>query len=347
MLTRVSNAMLRNAAAIAVGRSELKSLLPAAFPYVYLAEGQRSGHFEWVEGDFSAEIALDAREGKFVKSDYALASEGAYVRRFDGRPNVRWWGTIGSGLVSDLAALQACTDVCNAAFIPNGTYLAHGWLLDDDCFLEFESTAAVIKSTTAGSTGVIRARGGTSLRNFFISIESGKIDGTNRANGTIALDFMSTTGARVNGMFVTRVGLGVKNGGAGSLGSFKNQFNQVYISDVGVGYRNGTLGNEIKVRDGTVTDCVLGTDDDDNTGNLYDGLAIEGFTNAGHRVSNTGEVSQRIRYISSRLENQPTSGIGIDIKAAAQSTVVIAPQYIGLSTNLADSGSGTSVVADY
>ena len=46
---------------------------------------------------------------------------------------------------------------------------------------------------------------------------------------------------------------------------------------------------------------------------------IETFAASGNRDS--GDASQRVRYVSPRMEN--TGGVGIGIKANAQSTVVM------------------------
>jgi hypothetical protein len=93
--------------------------------------------------------------------------------------------------------------------------------------------------------------------------------------------------------------------------------------------------------------CVIGTDDDDNTCNTYEQVAIEVFSTAGHRVCHTAAVSQRIRCINSRLENVGGVGIGIDIKAAAQGTVVIGEFYTGVATGVQDGSASTDHLAAY
>jgi hypothetical protein len=119
------------------------------------------------------------------------------------------------------------------------------------------------------------------------------------------------------------------------------------MTDVGVGVRCGTLGNSNDFRVGRIGSCVVGTDDNDNTCNTYDSIAIEGFTISGHRVCNSGVTSQRTRYLNSRLENNGGVGIGIDIKAAAESTVISGEFCTGLATNVQDSGSNTDHIAAY
>jgi hypothetical protein len=115
---------------------------------------------------------------------------------------------------------------------------------------------------------------------------------------------------------------------------FYNRATDAIITDVPVGILCGTLGNENVFRGVRIGSCVVGTDDDDNTCNTYDEVAIEVFSSTGHRVCNTGAASQRIRYINSRLENVGGVGIGIDIKAAAQGNVVYGEFFTGVATGL-------------
>jgi hypothetical protein len=145
--------------------------------------------------------------------------------------------------------------------------------------------------------------------------------------------------------FINRCAFGICIGGADSLGAFYNSVREFIITDVTVGIQCGTPGNENNFRVGRIGSCVVGTDDDDNTCNTYDGVAIEGFT-TGHRVSNSGSASQRIRYLNSRLENNGGVGVVIDIKAAAQSTVIMSEFYTGVAA-VQDGGTGTDHIAAY
>lgn len=83
----------------------------SAKPAVYLKLGARSGVFEWRAGDFSAQIALDTRNGVYVKDDGTAANAGAWVRLFDGRfISAEWFGAV-SDLVNDCApVLQSAID---------------------------------------------------------------------------------------------------------------------------------------------------------------------------------------------------------------------------------------------
>ena len=58
-----------------------------------------------------------------------------------------------------------------------------------------------------------------------------------------------------------------------------------------------------------------------NTCNVYDAFSGRDFHSFGEPHVEFWDASQRVRYVSPRMEN--TGGVGIGIKANAQSTVVM------------------------
>jgi hypothetical protein len=332
-------------APVVADRTALKALDTSKYQSVLLTEGGRAGTFVFQSGNYSARIAADTMEGVYIKANDTASSAGAWVRVYTGRANVKWFGAKGDNSAADLPSLQAATDLGVAVFIPNGSYKTNApWLLDDNANLEFESTNAIIRSTSVSA--ILRARGGASTRNFFIKIVGGTLQGTG-TSGPVGIDFLSTSYGLIEGTFINQCGYGIKIGGSGSLGAFYNRATDVIITDITVGILCGTLGNENVFRGVRIGSCVVGTDDDDNTCNTYDEVAIEVFSSTGHRVCNTGAASQRIRYINSRLENVGGVGIGIDIKSAAQGTVVSGEFYTGVATGVQDGGTGTDHLAAY
>lgn len=326
-------------------RTALKALSTTRYAVVFLTEAGREGQFIWRAADYSAQVTADTQEGLYVKATAIAASAGAWVRQFTGMPSVKWFGALGDNSHADLPNLQAATDLCDAVYVPIGTYKTSGpWLLDDYAQLHFESREAVIKSTSASA--ILRARGLTSTRNYQIQLHGGRIEGSGPA-GPVGLDFTSATMCKVFGTWFYQVSEGVRQGGSGSLGAFYNDFFGVDMTDVTIGFNNGTLANSNNAFGGRIGSCVVGTDDNDNTCNSYWGLAIEGFTNSGHRVSNSGATVQRARFISSRLENVGGVGTGIKIAAAAESTVIIGEFATGLATTIDDGGTGTDHLASY
>lgn len=329
-------------------RTALKALDTTKYQSVLLTESGRAGTFVFTSGNYSARVTADTLEGIYIKATDTASSAGAWVRVYSGPANVKWFGAMGDNSAADLTSLQAATDLCDDVYIPDGTYKISGpWLLDDNATLIFQSRSALIKSSEmSSSSAILRARGTSSTRNFYITIKSGMLQGP-VSSGVVGIDFLSTSYGLVEGTFISQCGEGIKIGGSGSLGAFYNRYTDGILTDVTVGVRCGTLGNENVFRGLRIGSCVVGTDDDDNTCNTYDEVAIEVFSSTGHRVCNTGAASQRIRYINSRLENVGGVGIGIDVKAAAQGTVVSGEFYTGVATGVQDGGTGTDRVASY
>lgn len=336
------------AVALCADRTALKAIDTSEHQVAYLMEGDRNGWFRFRSGDFSAFVTADTLEGIYVKATDTASSAGCWVRDFTGWANVRWFGALGNNSAADLAALQAATDLCDAVFIPRGTYKTNGpWLLDDYAALHFESRAAIVECSA--SSAVVRARGYTSTRNFHIEIHSGHLKSTGKS-GAYGIDFLSASMCKVFGTFISYCSYAVQNGGPGSQGAFYNEFHGVDISFVNTGYLNGTLGNSNTAFGGRVVDCTIGTDDDDNSCNTYNTVAIEYVVTSCHRVSNTTDTAQRTRFLSSRMENASDlsgTGTGIDIRSAAQATVIVAEFYTGLNTAISDLGSNTDHLAAY
>lgn len=67
------------------GRTAMKAATGlTAGDVVYLSEGGRSGPFEYLVGDYSAEVAADTLEGVYVKLDAVAATVGVLKRRLNG-----------------------------------------------------------------------------------------------------------------------------------------------------------------------------------------------------------------------------------------------------------------------
>jgi hypothetical protein len=249
--------------------------------------------------------------------------------------SVKDFGATGNGSTDDTSAIQSALDAHAAIYFPDGTYKITAALnLNSYNVLRFESRSAIIQGALAGP--LIQGKAGTTTRTYHAQIFSGQITNTSRATaGGVGIDFKSMSMAKVFGTFITNVETGVKNGGTSAQGAFYNEFHGVDISGVVTGVSNGTLGNDAKFFGGRVNDSTTGTKDNDCSGNLYCGVAVETFATVGHLNSDTASATN-IKYMFSRLENAPTSGLGIDIRAAAQICSYLSPQFVGLTTNISD-----------
>lgn len=261
--------------------------------------------------------------------------------------NVLDFGAVGNGIADDTVAIQAALDSASGArvFFPNGTYkITSALQLNDENVLDFESRLAIIKGNLTGP--LLKGKSATSERRHRIQIFSGQLDNTSRANaGGMGIDMFGVSSTKVFGTIIKNCETGIRCAGQvgpPELGCYYNEFYGVDILTVVTGVSQGTQANDNKFFGGRVNDCTIGTDDNNGSGNGYFGMAIEVFS-VGHRNSNT-TVSQFTRYVGSRLENTPTTGTGISIGATAQDIFICAPQPIGLSTDISDSGLRTNIV---
>lgn len=86
----------------AADRAELAGKDGAATGRMFLAEAGREGSFVFDPSNLSAVVAADPGQGLYVApvSDPTGAS-GAWVRKFDGAVNVKWFGAKGDGITDD------------------------------------------------------------------------------------------------------------------------------------------------------------------------------------------------------------------------------------------------------
>lgn len=322
--------------------AELKAITnPTDRPRVGLLEAGREGEFIWKTGDYTSRIAADTYNGFYIKLDTIAATVGAYVRTFSNRANLKWWGLASDGTGDQRLRFQSAMDLAGSLFIPDGTYKCDNTLyMKDYAFLQFESRRSILKPNH--NNAALRGFNYATERRFFITIQDGKIEGTGPAGTFVGADFDNVTYGTVRDTWINNCNVGARNGGTGQS-SYYNTFDNVTISTVTAGYRNGTLGNDNKIIAGSVKDMVIGAEDDDNSGNVYMGVAVETFTGAAFRVSNSGAVADKIRIRDCRIENPSTSGIyasavGIRFNSASQNCRARDNQIIVVATGYSDSG---------
>ncbi len=77
----------------------------------YLTEAGREGVFVFNSADLSAKVTADPQQGIYVApASAATGVSGAWVRKFDGAVNAKWFGAVGDGATNDRAAMQAAVD---------------------------------------------------------------------------------------------------------------------------------------------------------------------------------------------------------------------------------------------
>jgi hypothetical protein len=150
----------------------------------YLAEAGRAGSFVFDPADSMAKVAADSLQGIHVPplSD-ATGASGAWVRKFDGPVNVRWFGAKGDGTTNDGPAFAAAIAYLRATgvnadqyyqgspklFIPAGHYFLGTATLDLNHTLVVEGEGSGLaggRATklrwSAGATGIRVQRHNTS-----------------------------------------------------------------------------------------------------------------------------------------------------------------------------------------
>lgn len=260
--------------------------------------------------------------------------------------DVRRYGAVGDGTTDCTTAIQNAINTGHRVYIPNGTWKITSSLdLPSYAAIVFESRSAILKGALAAA--LIRGLNGTTTRTYGANIYGGTLDNTSKATaGGIGIDWKSMTMAKCYGTIIQNVETGIKNGGSSAQGAFYNEFHGVDITSVVTGIDNGTLGNDNKFFGGRVNDMTTGTRDNDCSGNLYVGVAVETFTTVGHLNSNSAAATN-IKYAFSRIEN--SAGIGIDIRAAAQVCDYIFPQFTTVTTPISDASTtaDTHGISDY
>lgn len=76
--------------------------------------------WDFVSGDYSAEVAADVQEGIYIKADDTAAASGAWIRRagyYVGGADAHWFQLSADGSTSDSAKIQDAIDICALAGI--------------------------------------------------------------------------------------------------------------------------------------------------------------------------------------------------------------------------------------
>jgi hypothetical protein len=315
-LTKVTNDMLSgypfssgggSSTNVVASRTLLKALDTTTVTCVSLAETGREGVFIFKTGNYAAKVTADTSEGLFIKANAIATTVGAWVRVYDGPASVKWFGAVGDGVTNDIVALQAATDNSLGVWIPSGIYkILSTWLLRDYNNLFFESHQAVIQGDLA--TPLISTKNSTTDRRYFIGLHGGRIDAVDKSGGSVGIDFAAVTYGHVWGTWVYNCAVGIRSGGGGQS-AYYNNFVSFVVSTCSVGIQNGTLGNSNTFQNGSVKDCLVCAEDDNNSDTTYNMVAFEGFTLFGVRIANSAVATTFTRILNCRFENPSTTGL--------------------------------------
>ncbi|WP_420961029.1 tail fiber domain-containing protein [Brucella sp. IR073] len=159
-------------------RPTLKALDTSQFSAAFLTEAGREGKFVWRLGDYSALIAADTQEGIYLKSNGVPASQGAWVREYNGPMQARWFGASkGGSLVQNKAALQAAITMADATggaeieiWEPYGYKLL---AMDTHPDLSHCVNDVVVRDGSPGSSYAPPNKDGAQVRYFFSTHQAG------------------------------------------------------------------------------------------------------------------------------------------------------------------------------
>jgi len=90
---------------------------------MFLAEAGRAGSFVFDPSNLSAKVLADPNQGLYVAPASApTGASGAWVRKFDGPVNVKWFGATGDGVTGDGPAFVAAIAFLKAISLPGFGY---------------------------------------------------------------------------------------------------------------------------------------------------------------------------------------------------------------------------------
>ncbi len=114
-------------------RSALAAVNSPSGKVVFLQESGREGIFEFMAGDFSAQVAADPLEGLYVASSSVPTTSGCWSRIWDGvHGQPEWFGAVpNNGSANCLPALEACVALCPVTLLKSKDYWIPGtWFID-------------------------------------------------------------------------------------------------------------------------------------------------------------------------------------------------------------------------
>lgn len=242
----------------------------------YLSDANRFGLFVFTTANSTTAVAADPSQGRYVApaSDPTGAS-GAWVRKYEGHVNVKWFGATGDGVTNDSAAFVAALDYLKAFAvnpyttiykassrlrIPAGHYYLGNTTLDIQNTVWIEGEGSGFNGTSSAT--ILRWAAGTTG----IRLQAHNTSGASTVDGVAHFSAAGSkiTGVELRGGFTATEGEyhGVHAKVRFSMSDFiinSFQGDGIYIwSSAGAGDASEGNANLFRIRDGAIASCRNG-----------------------------------------------------------------------------------------
>jgi hypothetical protein len=170
----------------------------------YLGEAGRAGWFMFDPSNLSARISADPAQGIHVPpASDPSGSSGAWVRRFDGAVNVKWFGATGDGTTNDGAAFVAALATLKAIAVNQDVYYQGSPRLFVPAGHYYLGTTTLDVSHTLILEGESGVGGGISSKLRWAAATTGirvQSANTSGASGVVAPGFNSGSGSVIRNL---------------------------------------------------------------------------------------------------------------------------------------------------
>ena len=277
--------------------------------YVFsLNAGGRSGVFDVIAGDFSAELAADTQNGIYVGlSDNATATTKVTKRRYAGNIKLEWFGANYDGTTNDLTVVQAAELFGGTIDVTGPLLLGASATLSGDYIFNYEGKFVIGTGFSIKLNGAISAP----VSHIF-DITNGDITGNFVCDGDEI--FPEWFGARKTSDDSVAINYAInyiqtyRRGGLLTLGSFSYQCSEpvVFSVDGAITMRGAGVKENTKIKS-TVLDFT-------NASDTARGVVIEGSV-AVAGVNLVGFLIQKDALVT------VANSIGLHLKGAVNCSV--------------------------
>lgn len=194
----------------------------------FLTEAGRDGLFVFDSSDLSAKVTLDTRQGIYIApSSASTGASGAWVRKYTGPIDIRWFGAVPGTTSDQKAAIQGALNVAEGSpvLIPLGQWrIDSGLSTTDPVYLVGEGMGAGPGAVSTTDCSMILANFLSGDLLSVVSLYGSTIKG---------LHFSTNVGLRLSGAAIHLSGDGLASTGSNSVieeCSFNQQYEDIRLT---------------------------------------------------------------------------------------------------------------------